>query len=91
MFKKLKLKCKNPVWFLYISNGDIQNIYKNNCVLLLNTQPNKKECFYIVNKNIFTLNGLIKDEKIKQFRNLNNYLKNLFIQIDDENAQKIYY
>lgn len=91
MFKRLKLKCKNQIWFLYLSNGDIQNIHINNCVLLLNTQPNKKECFYIINKNPFILKGLLKDDKIIQFKNLNKHLQQLFIQIKDDDAKKIFY
>lgn len=96
MFKKLKLKSKFPIWFVYISNGDIQNIYKNVCVFLLNTQPNKKECFYTISKNPFVLydenyNSLEKNDKIIQFKNLNDNLKTLISQINDDSAKKISY
>lgn len=91
MFKKLKLKTRFTVWFMYMSNGDIQNIYKNTCVILLNTQPNKKECFYNVSKNPFELNLLNKGEKLTQFKNLNDQLKMLISQLNDETAKKISY
>lgn len=96
MFRRLKLKGRNPVWFLYLSNGDIQDKYKNNCVLLLNTLPNKKECFYCVHSSPFLLRDefakpLPREDRVLQFKNLNINLKNLFCQIDDKNARKIYY
>lgn len=95
MFKKLKLKSKEIAWFLYLSNGNIQDIYKDICVLLLNTQPNKKECFYSINKEPFLLKNneldLPKEQKLLQFKNLNDSLKNLFSQTNDETAKKISY
>lgn len=91
MFKRLKLKGKIPVWFMYISNGDIQDKYINKCVLLLNTQPNKKECYYTINETPFDLKNLTRDERVVQYKNLNDSLKHLLKQIDDENAKKISY
>lgn len=91
MFKKLKLKGKNTAWFMYLSNGDIQNKYKNVSVLLLNTQPNKKECFYSIDNSSFELNVVSRDEKLTQFKNLSGNLRNLFSQINDEQSKKIYY
>ena len=52
MYKDLKLKTPNDTWFIYISNGDIKNEYKNIFVLLLNKNPSEKCSFYIINKNI---------------------------------------
>lgn len=96
MFRYLKLKGREPVWFIYLSNGDIQDKYKDSCVLLLNTQPNKKECYYCVHATPFQLRDktdspLSRDNRIMQFKNLNINLKKLFSQIGDEKAKKIYY
>lgn len=51
IYKDLKLKSLNDVWFIYISNGDIKTEYKNVFVLLLNKNPKEKSSFYIINKN----------------------------------------
>lgn len=92
MFKQLKLKSKNQAWFVYLANGDIQETYKNTCVILLNTQPNKKECFYTINTNSFQLNNIYtKQEKMYHFKKLNDNLKKLFIQIGDDTVKKIFY
>lgn len=95
MFKYLKLKGRNPAWFIYLSNGNIQDKYTNKFLLLLNTQPNKKECYYCIHDIPFELRNsdslLTRDERVIQFKNLNINLKNLFSQIGDEKAKKIYY
>lgn len=95
MFRHLKLKGRNPAWFIYLSNGNIQDKYTNKFVLLLNTQPNKKECYYCLHDIPFELTKLgcplSRDERVVQFKNLNINLKNLFSQITDEKAKKIYY
>jgi hypothetical protein len=51
IYKDLKLKSLNDVWFIYISNGDIKTEYKNVFVLLLNKNPKEKSSFYVINKN----------------------------------------
>jgi hypothetical protein len=55
MYKDLKLKTPNDTWFIYISNGDIKNEYKNIFVLLLNKNPSEKCSFYIINKNVINV------------------------------------
>lgn len=96
MFRNLKLRGRNPIWFIYLSNGDIQDKYKNKCVLLLNTQPNKKECYYCIHTTPFLLRDksespLSRQDRIIQFKNLNINLKNLFVQLENETVKKIYY
>ena len=51
MYNDLKLKTSNETWFVYISNGDIKDDYKNIFLLLLNKNPSDKCSYYIINKN----------------------------------------
>lgn len=51
MYNDLKLKNSNETWFLYISNGNIKDEYKNIFLLLLNKNPSEKCSNYIINKN----------------------------------------
>lgn len=51
MFEKLKLKNNTETWFIYISNGNIKNLFKDVFVVLLNKIPSEKKSFYVINKN----------------------------------------
>jgi hypothetical protein len=51
MYNDLKLKSSNETWFVYISNGDIKDDFKNIFLLLLNKKPTEKCSYYIINKN----------------------------------------
>lgn len=51
MFKQLKLKTNNEVWFLYMSIGDLKNLQDNVTLVVLNKNPSVRECSYSINKN----------------------------------------
>lgn len=51
MFKNLKLKSTNEMWFFYISTGNIKDIYSNVFIVLLNRNPREQKCCYIINKD----------------------------------------
>lgn len=55
MYNDLKLKTSNDTWFIYISNGDIKDDYKNIFLLLLNKNPSEKCSYYIINKNVINI------------------------------------
>lgn len=55
MYNDLKLKTSNETWFIYISNGDIKDDYKNIFLLLLNKNPSEKCSYYIINKNVINI------------------------------------
>lgn len=56
MFKQLKLKGNNEIWFVYISRGDIKQIYKQAFVTLVNKNPSIKSCCYAINKSDIIIN-----------------------------------
>jgi hypothetical protein len=79
MFNDLKLKNGHDVWFFYISNGDIDNKYKDISVVLLNKIPMCKKVNYAISKKIFDINiNYKKEEKLKQTKCLTNSLNHLF-------------
>jgi hypothetical protein len=51
MYMDLKMKNINDTWYIYISNGDIENIHKNVFVLLINQSPFLTKSLYMINKN----------------------------------------
>lgn len=51
MYMDLKMKNTNDTWYIYISNGDIENIHKNVFVLLINQSPFLNKSLYMINKN----------------------------------------
>jgi hypothetical protein len=56
MFRQLKLKGNNEIWFIYISRGDIKEIYKNAFITLVNKNPSIKTCSYAINKSNIVIN-----------------------------------
>ena len=79
MFNELKLKTTDQVWFMYISNGNIKQNYKNVCAILLNKVPGVKSCFYSINKNpLKIVNDMGRIEKFDQVKNFNACLVELF-------------
>lgn len=78
MYRKLKLKSSNETWFVYISNGDIKEIYKNISVILINKTPIKKECVYIINKRNLNISiNMIKNEKLSILKEFSKTLQEL--------------
>lgn len=71
MVNSLKLKSTNDTWLFYISNGTINNLYKDVSVILLNKEPIFKKSHYLINKRIIDIkkesNKEIKMENIKVF------------------------
>ena len=83
MFHNLKLKTANDVWFIYISNGNIKNDYKDIFLCLVNKNPKEKTCNYVVTKN--TLQILKNDYKQKKLEDLKTFKKTLFKLFDTKN------
>jgi hypothetical protein len=80
MFRRLKLKTTNDIWFIYLANGDIKDIHKNIFITLLNKNPCIKTCSYTINKNIVNIRS--DQEKIIKLNNIqqvNETLKELFV------------
>jgi hypothetical protein len=80
MFRRLKLKGTNDIWFIYLSNGDIKDIYQDVFVTLINKNPCIKTCSYAINKHSVN----IKHEdprlvKLEQLKEVNETLKELFV------------
>lgn len=71
MINSLKLKSSNDTWLFYISNGNINNIYKDVFVILLNKEPIFKKSHYLINKKTIDIkkdsNKETKMENIKVF------------------------
>jgi len=80
MYKNLKMKNSNDTWFIYISNGDIQNIHKNVFVILINQNPCINKCMYIINKTeLCILKTHSKEVKMCNSKLLRNTLDEIFI------------
>jgi hypothetical protein len=79
MFKQLKLKGNNEIWFVYISRGDIKQIYKNAFVTLVNKNPSIKTCSYAINKSDITINKIDdKYTKLNVIKEINKTFIELF-------------
>lgn len=80
MFRRLKLKGTNDIWFIYLSNGDIKNICQNVFVTLINKNPCIKTCSYAINKS--SVNIKLEDPrlvKLERLKDVNETLKELFV------------
>lgn len=67
--KQLKLKTKNSVWLVYITNGDIHNVRKDIGLVLINKCPMQRECSYSINKHPFTiLTTMEKNQRLEQLK-----------------------
>lgn len=79
MYKNLKMKNSNDTWYIYISNGDIQNIHKNVFVILINQNPCINKSMYIINKNeLCILKTHSKEVKMFNSKILKNTLDEIF-------------
>jgi hypothetical protein len=79
MYKNLKMKNTNDTWYIYISNGDIQNIHKNVFVILINPNPCINKSMYIINKNkLCILKTHSKEVKMFNSKILKNTLDEIF-------------
>jgi Ni,Fe-hydrogenase I large subunit len=91
MYNKLKLKSNNVIWFMYLSNGNIKELYKKVFVILLNKSPHNKECTYIINKRELNIDSQMnRDEKLENLKYFNKTLQELFYsgkQIKYDNLQ----
>lgn len=78
MVESLKLKNKNDVWLFYISNGNINTIYENVFVILLNKEPMFKKSHYVISKNIIDINtNLSKRQKLENLKIFNKNIEEL--------------
>jgi predicted choloylglycine hydrolase len=79
MFKRLKLKGNNETWFVYISKGNVKEIYKNVFVTLVNKNPCIKTCSYAINKNDIVINKTDdKSVKLENLKEINKTFMELF-------------
>lgn len=80
MVKSLKLKTKNDTWLFYISNGNINNFYKDVFVILLNKEPILKKSHYLINKNIINIKKeWSKENKMENIKILNKNLQQILL------------
>ena len=69
MFKNMKLKSTNETWFIYVSNGKVENIPHEVGVILVNKVPSQNQCMYAISKSTFTpLKILEKPEKLEKVK-----------------------
>ncbi|NDC95785.1 hypothetical protein EB118_19160 [bacterium] len=79
MYMDLKLKEQTSTWFFYISNGNIKNVYKNVCAILLNKDPCNKTCLYSIHKTPLVIDKQAeKNSKLSSIFDLNKSLYELF-------------
>lgn len=79
MYKKLKLKEKTEVWFMYISCGQIRSIVNDVTVILLNKNPRNHICHYTIHKKpLSILKGMTKEEKLSNMKLVTTSLDELF-------------
>ena len=80
MFRRLKLKGTNDIWFVYLSNGDIKNIHQDVFVTLINKNPCIKTCSYVINKSSVNIKrDHDKIVKLERIRDVNETLKELLV------------
>ena len=79
MFKRLKLKSTNSIWFVYLSNGDIQELYKNVFVVLINQNPCIKTSSYVISKNELCISkNEERTSKLTKIKNISNAIRHCF-------------
>jgi hypothetical protein len=80
MFRRLKLKSSNSIWFIYLSNGNIKDIYTNVFVVLINQNPCLKTCSYVISKNELRIGkNEEKASKLSKIKNISNAIRHCFI------------
>jgi hypothetical protein len=80
MFRRLKLKGVNDIWFIYLSNGNIKNIYQDVFVTLINKNPCIKTCSYVINKNSINVKrNQDNSVKLERLQDVNKTLNELFV------------
>lgn len=78
MVTSLKLKSSNETWLFYISNGSINNLYKDVFVILLNKEPIFKKSYYLINKKTIDIKkDLSKENKMEVIKIFNKDLHEL--------------
>lgn len=78
MVSLLKLKSTNDTWLFYISNGSINNLYKDVFVILLNKEPMFKKSHYIISKNPMDITKeSSKEHKMEHLKFFNRNLQEL--------------
>ena len=79
MYNDLKLKTLHPTWFVYVSNGNIKQHYKNVCAILLNREPAVRLCYYSINKIPLVVGkNDTKETKMEGIKYFNKGLTQLF-------------
>lgn len=63
LYRVLKLKTAEDVWFIYAGTGNISGVKPDVSVFLLNRCPGVKECFYIVNKKRLRVDPSVRKEQ----------------------------
>jgi hypothetical protein len=79
MYRFLKLKTVNEVWFIYVGNGDVQELYKDVSVVLWNNQPADKRCRYTIYEDALHIsNEMSRDHKLEGLKTFNKMLSQVF-------------
>lgn len=80
MVSSLKLKTTNDTWLFYISNGSINNLYKDVFVILLNKEPIFKKSHYLINKKTIDIKkDSNKENKMESIKIFNKDLQELLL------------
>jgi len=78
MVEMLKLKSKNDTWLFYISNGNVNKLYEDVFVVLLNKEPMFKKSHYVISKQSISIDKkLTKEQKIERLKVFNQNLQEL--------------
>ena len=78
MVSSLKLKSSNETLLFYISNGSINNLYKDVFVILLNKEPMFKKSYYVISKNAIDITKeSSKEHKMENLKIFNRNLQEL--------------
>ena len=84
IFNRLNIKRMNTVWFIYITNGDVNSVCKNALVALINKNPWLKASGYCIYKNAIYINKSdSKDSKFNKMKNVNIVIKKLMLAEHD--------
>lgn len=79
MFRRLKLKSSNSIWFIYLSNGNIKEIHKDVFLVLVNQNPCLKTCSYVISKHELRISkNEDKTSKLSKIKNISNAIKHCF-------------
>lgn len=87
LYRVLKLKTADDVWFIYAGTGNISGVKQDVSVFLLNKEPGSKECLYVVNKT--RLHVEPADEKSQKLQDIKVFTKSITQLLEPTNHNVI--